>query len=73
MNKRISTALLCLYVVAAVVTFGHAAAGSDREYELCKRADPQAYCGIRAPKGVMIGIVAGAAWPLYWSWEIWER
>ena len=55
-----------LYVAVAAGTFGHCAAHHP--------AKPYVYQGILISKNtditVLGSIIAGVAWPLYWSWEL---
>lgn len=73
MRQRLRIALLSGYAAMAIATFGHAAAQdrarTEAEYTECRvRSD---YCP-RFDMAEGVGLVAAIAWPLYWSWEIWE-
>ncbi len=61
MNKAILAAVI--YILVAILTFGHAAANASVTPE---HFDPS---GDRTATGVM----AGLFWPLYWSWEMFEK
>ena len=52
--------LITLYIIGAVVTFGHA---WNRDYS--KTLDGQ-------DSAVMVAPVASALWPLYWSTVAWK-
>jgi hypothetical protein len=52
------------YVLAGVVTFGHAAAG----YEDSPNLKPNQNMGNRLTRG----FVGSLVWPLYWSWWAFE-
>lgn len=74
MRNRLWIGLAGLYALAAVITFGHAAAQAqvryDREYLECA-ADQKASC-FRDRIAGMDGFFAALGWPLYWSWEAWS-
>lgn len=53
--------LITLYIIGAVITFGHA---WNRDYS--KTADKEATAFIVAP-------LASALWPLYWSTVLWRN
>ena len=66
-----------LYAAMAVITFGHSTAARQKvnaaEYANClsvKAVVPQHQCWDDPAIAPMGGIVAGAFWPLYWSWEV---
>jgi hypothetical protein len=71
------------YAVAAVATFGHAAAGSNAYNEAYLAACQQRIAdGIPAGSkcesyiltpATMSGLAAAAFWPLYWSWTVSEE
>ncbi|CAB4137262.1 hypothetical protein UFOVP319_19 [uncultured Caudovirales phage] len=49
------------YAAAAIATFGHAAQNAATR-------NPDMPSDIAASAGLLAGI----AWPLYWSWEAWS-
>lgn len=59
------------YVLAAIVTFGHAAA--NHVYN-CKPIPGWEICSGDRETGekAINGILSGLVWPLYWSWEVFE-
>lgn len=58
--------LIAAYVTIAIVTFGYAAA--------THKPDPCTWCIVPEEESkAHIGILAGVAWPLYWTWEAFER
>lgn len=56
------------YALAAIVTFGHAAAN---HVYTCNPIPRWEICNGDRETGqkAMVGIMAGFVWPLYWSWE----
>lgn len=74
-TNRLLIAAALAYLVVAVITFGHAAANSEREadanYAQCMADERQQVC-LRSIDPPFAGIMAGALWPLYWSWEAWS-
>lgn len=74
MSKSDRIALCCAvaYALGALVTFGHAAAGSEK-----KRTQELAQCEAARKEYCYSGRLAGfegafsaIVWPLYWSWEL---
>lgn len=63
-SARIITLCVLVYVLAAVVTFGHAAARTKRTM----RPD-----GPDAVDRFSVGMFSAIGWPLYWSWSAWEQ
>lgn len=62
-------ACVVLYLVVAVVTFGHSASGWE-----CRAKEEVVQCDASyTPKFVFGGVFAGIFWPLYWSWVGWEN
>ena len=74
MSKLHST-LAALYLAAAIITFGRAAAQSEKEsraeYAECQRQTSKYGICYRSDIAAGDGFVAAALWPLYWSWEAW--
>lgn len=72
----ITTALIW-YAIIAVITFGHAASGAavreDAEYNECNNDPRYTMCFRNDAAPVAKGIAAAAIWPLYWSWEVFDR
>ena len=66
-------ALAALYALIGVVTFGHSAASQSQWYDAnCARAIERIGRGSQCYAPIPIGaIISGAAWPFYWSWELW--
>lgn len=58
--------IIAAYVTIAMITFGYAAAKH--------KPDPCTWC-IQSPEEgkAMAGLAAGTMWPLYWTWEAFER
>lgn len=57
------------YVLAAIVTFGHAAANHVYTCNFIPGCSGDRETGQKAA----IGLVAGFVWPLYWSWEVFSH
>lgn len=73
MSRRITmVAVIALYAIGSVVTFGYAAAAADR-WQIAHCATPAERLNAggtscySAPSSK--AIPAAFAWPLYWSWE----
>lgn len=74
MRRCAHTLAIGIYLVVGLVTFGHAAAESqryaDRDQAICmeRRGD---FCStIELP--AVPALIGAALWPLYWSWELQE-
>lgn len=72
--KRTTLAALLLYLVGAIITFGHAAAfnATWREANCATRdqrleSPDNCYAASWGP-----ALPAAMVWPLYWSWEAWS-
>lgn len=87
MNDRAKHFLILagiLYAGVGAVTFGHAAANSDRnaraEYEQCQTRSQlhfeetggYLFC-FKSDLAPMDGMFAAIGWPLYWSWEFFNE
>lgn len=72
MNR--SQVVLIVYAAIAVITFGYSAAEQDRfQQGKCATAEERVAAGERCYRlPGFAGFFAGAAWPLYWSWEAWS-
>lgn len=64
-NRPPRNAIPILYAAVALITFGFAA---NERAASCHVAYEAYACIPGAP--VMIGSMAAAFWPLYWSWEV---
>lgn len=62
-RQRIIITVVALYALAAVITFGHAAAHYVH--------NPRKF-GTKEECTLMAGIGGALFWPLYWSWSAWE-
>lgn len=64
-----------LYALAAIITFGHAAASAERtghaDYQQCLSQHKEV-CWRDDAKPSMVGMMGAMLWPLYWSWEAWS-
>ena len=72
---------IATYALVAIVTFGHAAASQAERnrtvYAICRDDNPEnlRLCEVDRAYEVpstFSGLVSGAIWPLYWSWEAWS-
>lgn len=66
-----------IYLVLALLTFGHAANNSHKQFQMelaaCEQGANQSMCGLAyADESPLVGAVSAALWPLYWSWELFE-
>lgn len=62
MNKAILAAVI--YLLAAILTFGHSASRSTL-------GDTPMVSAVE--RRAATGVMAGLFWPLYWSWEMFEK
>lgn len=74
--KKLHIAAAALYFGLAIITFGHAAAQSERrinaEVAKCEQRTPNALCWDSPATPGASGVLAAMLWPLYWSWEAWK-
>jgi len=77
-NMKILAFLGGLYLLAGIATFGHAAAATKKreqaEFALCAPDDTTFAClaDNSGETAVITGMLAGIAWPLYVSWEVYS-
>lgn len=71
-GERMAMIIAAAYALVALVTFGHAAAASDKsidqELAQCEAARKE-YCYNGRIAGLE-GALSALVWPLYWSWEL---
>lgn len=71
MRKYAGQILAALYLVVAIVTFGHAASARygtvHDEYIECMR-EPDKICFRDNTTPTIAGLSAAIFWPFYWSW-----
>ena len=72
--KELWSPVIVFYVIIAIFTFGHAAAGTQRWQDThCQTAEARIASNERCYSGPAVnGVFAGVFWPLYWSWEMWS-
>lgn len=71
MSTRSLAIVAVLYAVAGLVTFGRAAAHTDREHTACEaQVHPAGEFHFCPERATAFGIFDGIFWPLYWSWEL---
>lgn len=68
MSKQLRNAAFAVYLIGAIIAFGHSAAGNSGRCNLPKEIAEGGCMG----QAAIAGIFAGAAWPLYWSWEAFD-
>lgn len=73
MSMRLIAFAAAIYALGAIVAFGHSASSKQRAHATCeanRELHPDRL--ILCPDPASYGIVAGALWPFYLSWEIWS-
>jgi hypothetical protein len=68
-SNRIAIALATLYVLVAIVTFGHAAVKFERQEAIEAERCRVTHC-INFDTTGEATVVSAIFWPFYWSWEL---